>query len=183
MVVSWIHNMCYWNHNPVHYTGGHCLRREHHIVYTGVMPPSWSWLTEIVLSHKWRNKLSINTPRNTWVDLYSTSVSSLISNTSFINTSSKGPDVLARKPMRHTNTINIVSVDWQPKPKGTWTAYLVANDPSTHLVIQTATSGVVDSFTDTCEGSSPMHTPCNSIHWENVHIWVLGVEAQLVEIV
>ena len=65
------------------------------------IPPSYAWLTEVVLSHKRGNSISSSAPIDTgaccrraitWEP------------TTFINTSSEGPDVLARRAMCDTHT-------------------------------------------------------------------------------
>ena len=74
-------------------------------------------------------------------------------------TSSKAPDVLAGGTMRQTYPIKIVTVN---RPTYTseciWGAYLVANDPPTHLVILHTTSGVSEPFTASPNRSSPTHS-------------------------
>ena len=55
--------------------------------------------------------------------------------------------------MCHTNSINIESVDAIMR-EGIWRAYLVANDPPTHLVILLTTSGIAEPLTATSVGPS-----------------------------
>ena len=132
-----------------------------------VVKSSYACLTKIVLAHKWGNKTCSSASSDTRACF--SRISAL-----FIKTTSKGPDVLARRTMRHTDSFNIDTVNWPTRTiiKGIWSSYLVANDPPTHLVILLTTSCVVDPITATTGGPSPTHPV-----WEKSDMgWVRHVE-------
>ena len=115
---------------------------------------SYAWLTEVVLANKRGNIASNYAPSDARTR---SSVTPLL----ILNTSSKGPDVLARRAMCHANSVNIlIIVDWPTRTvkKGLWMSYLVANDPPTHLVVLHTTCGVAEPLTATAGGSSPTHS-------------------------
>ena len=118
-----------------------------------LIPLNYACLTEVVLAHKWGNSTSTGAPSDTGA--YCTKV--FID--PFIKATDKAPDVLAGRTIRHTYSVNIVSVNcWPTTTKCIWGAYLVADDPPTHLIILLTASGVSETLTASPSRSSPTHS-------------------------